>query len=81
MYTNHFIPAYPTYKPNYLSRGTLPASRGLSLGFLGQAVNSTLRALMGEVKLEEMYSYAPFGTLVWDLEFSDDHAMEPRSCC
>lgn len=31
----------------------------------GKAVNSTLRALMGEVKLEEMYSYAPFGTLVW----------------
>jgi len=25
---------------------------------------------MGEVKLEEMYSYAPFGTLVWDLDFS-----------
>ena len=31
----------------------------------GKAVNSSLRALMGEVNLEEMYRYAPIGTLVW----------------
>jgi len=31
----------------------------------GKAVNSTLRALMGEIKLSEMYAYAPIGTPVW----------------
>lgn len=29
-----------------------------------KAMNSTMRALMGEIKLEEMYVYSPIGTLV-----------------
>ena len=50
-----------TTAPNFCAHRINPNKLPRSLS---KAVNSSLRALMGEVNLEEMYRYAPIGTLV-----------------